>query len=136
MSKKQVFLMSLLAALPAAFLMYVLIMSAVDHGANVFSGMKWLFWGLAALGGAIAAFAPILIMLLYPAQGFAPAMAAPLSPVSVSDAEGAVDDDELTDNEVGFEDEGEQLFEDDAMGDEFDDELEVGFDDDDDNEKY
>lgn len=140
MSKKQVFLISLVAALPAAFLLFVLIMAAINHGGGVFAGLKWLFWGIALVGGAIACVTPILIGLLYPAQGFAPALAAanaPLRPLSADDAEVGGDEDDFDDldgDEVA--DDGEQLFDDNAIGDEFDDELDVGFDDDEDDEKY
>ncbi len=139
MSKKQVFLMSLITALPAAFLLFVLVMAAINHGGGVFAGMKWLFWGLAAVGGAIAGVAPILIMLLYPAQGFAPALAvaAPVGPMSVSDAVVGGDDefDDDDDMDDSAEDDGEQLFDENAIGDEYDDEMDVAFGDDED-EKY
>lgn len=136
MTKKQVFGVSLVTALPAAFLLYVLIMAAINHGSGVFAGLMWLFWGLALLTGAFLAAFPLLVQLFYPAEGFAPAAAAApaLGPVQDADlSEIDEDEDELADDD-GLEDgdeivdDGEQLFEEDALDDDYDD-FEGGFDD-------
>ncbi|MCA9201849.1 MAG: hypothetical protein KDA59_02320, partial [Planctomycetales bacterium] len=87
MTKKQVLSISLVTALPAAFLLYVLIMAAVNHGGGVFSGLMWLFWGLALLPGAFLAVFPVLVQLFYPAEGFSPAVAEAPAPGPIQDAE-------------------------------------------------
>lgn len=129
MSKKQVLMVSLVAALPAAFLLYVLIMAAVNHGNGVFAGLMWLFWGLVLLGGGFLAVFPLLIGLFYPASGFgAPVLAgaagAGLLPAQEGLA-GADEDEEYADDDEEYSDEaaddGEQLFEEDALEDDFED---------------
>ncbi len=140
MTKKQVLSVSLVAAIPAALLLYVLVMAAVNHGNGVFAGLMWLFWGLAVLGGAFLAVLPVLVQIFYPAQGFLPAAASSAPSREIKDAE--YEDDELEDDEPGDsedaeefaeEDEaeqGEQMFDEDALEDEFD-EFEGDFGDDD-----
>lgn len=128
MSKKQVLLVSLLAALPAAFLLYVLIMAAVNHGGGVFAGLMWLFWGLVLAGGGFLAALPVLVQLFYPAEGFGspmPAGGPGLMPADDQDLQEAGSDEEYEDGEEGFDDEqaegdsGEQMFEEGAMDDDF-----------------
>ena len=130
MNKKQILGISLLAAVPAALLLMVLVMAAVSHGGGVFGGLRWLFWGTALAAAGITAVGPVLILLFYPAAGFAAALA--------SGGGGSVDQRELSpgSTETGqsdaFGDSGEQVFEDDlsAGGDDFE-----NFESDDDDQK-
>lgn len=135
MSKKQVLLLSLVTAIPGAGLLYFLVMAAMNHGGGVFGGLMWLFWGLAAFGGAIVTFAPLLIGLWYPAAGFAAAAAGttgaavmtPLDESPVLPAEDEVDDADFEDLP---DDDGEQLFDEDTLDEDFDDDFDGDFEDD------
>lgn len=129
MNKRQVISVSCVAAIPAAGLLAFLILNALNHGGNM-SGVMGAFVAIAALLALLVGIAPFLMMVWYPAEGFAsaaPAMA------EAPDAAPATDEDEFETD--GFDDE----FEDDEMsdefedGDSFDDEYE-DFEDDDDEE--
>jgi hypothetical protein len=147
MSKKQLILVSIVAAVPGALLLVFLVLGLLQgmlsDGATV-SVTLWIVWVLAALGSASAAFLPFAIMFfpgLMPepsaAIAAAPAgiAAAPQRPTPSTDD----DEDEFEDGEEEFEedadfedddaeDEGEQLFDDDALEDDFDDEFDDSFD--------
>jgi hypothetical protein len=151
MSKKQLILTSLVAAIPAGFLLFVLGMAAMNHGSGVFSGLKWAPWGLAALCGAIAAVIPVLIMLFPAISGAATAGAASsaaalggnaaspdfadssLEPSGFG-ADDDMSDDGGSDDDAGSDDDGEQLFDDEALDSDDDTEF-AGFDDDDDDKR-
>lgn len=138
MNKKQLIAVSFVAAIPAAallaFLVLGLLQGMLSDGATV-SVTLWIVWVLAALGSLSMAFLPFAIMFfpgLMPdpalaaaatASGFAPA------PGKKSAEPGEVDEygegeNEFAEDTDGAEDEGEQLFDDDAMEDSFDDEYE------------
>ncbi len=145
MSKKQLILVSSIAAIPGAILLVFLVMGLLQgmlsDTANV-SVMLWIVWVLAALASASVAFLPFAIMFfpgLMPepaAAGFIPSdePAAGSRRSQPVDEDGAADDDqdEYEDDvdSEDSEDDGEQLFEDDALGDDFDDEYSDSFDDD------
>lgn len=145
MSKKQLILVSSIAAIPGAILLVFLVMGLLQgmlsDTANV-SVMLWIVWVLAALASASVAFLPFAIMFfpgLMPepaAAGFNPSdePAAGSRRSQPVDEDGAADDDqdEYEDDvdSEDSEDDGEQLFEDDALGDDFDDEYSDSFDDD------
>lgn len=145
MNKKQVFAVSLVAAIPAIGLAVSLgigLTHMISDGANV-SVMLWVVWGLAMLGALVIGFLPFAILMfkgLLPEPGMAVAgigagagvaaaggaAASRMAPVG-DDVEEEYEDDE----ESGFddadeeyaEDEGESLFEDGA-DDDFDDDFE------------
>ncbi len=127
MNKKQILGISLLAAVPAALLLMVLVMAAVNHGGGVFGGLKWLFWGIGLAAAGMTAVGPVLILLFYPAAGFAAAAAsggggsAGLREGTAESAQG--------DLSQSMGDSGEQGFDDDlnAGGDDFEN-FESGFD--------
>jgi hypothetical protein len=152
MSKKQLILTSLVAALPAAALLYVLGMAAMNHGSGVFGGLRWLPWGIAALCGSGTAVIPVLIVLFPRIAGMAPATVAAAaekskladspSKESASSVSDEVESDslpEVTDSEDSYEDEvetvgsdtGEQLFDDEILDDDSSSDFDP-FDDDDD----
>ena len=138
MTKKQYILVSIVAAVPAAallvFLVLGLLQGMLSDSATV-SPVLWIVWVLAALGSASVAFLPFGIMFfpgLMPepslaAAGVSDRLAAPSRKSEpVTDDEGDEEKSEYSDDE----EEGEQLFEDDALGDDFDDEYSDSFDDD------
>jgi hypothetical protein len=146
MTKKQYILVSIVAALPAAallvFLVLGLLKGMLSDSATV-SPVLWIVWVLAALGSASVAFLPFGIMFfpgLMPepslaAAGVSDRLAAPSrksEPVTddEGDEENEFEDDGEESEYSDDEEEGEQLFEDDALGDDFDDEYSDSFDDD------
>ena len=146
MTKKQYILVSIVAALPAAallvFLVLGLLKGMLSDSATV-SPVLWIVWVLAALGSASVAFLPFGIMFfpgLMPepslaAAGVSDRLAAPSRKSEpVTDDEGDEENESEDDGEESEysddEEEGEQLFEDDALGDDFDDEYSDSFDDD------
>ena len=142
MTKKQYILVSIVAAVPAAallvFLVLGLLQGMLSDGATV-SVVLWIVWVLAALGSASVAFLPFAIMFfpgLMPepslaAAGVSDNFAAPSrkSEPMADDEESSFDED-VEESEYSDDEEGEQLFEDDALGDDFDDEYSDSFDDD------
>lgn len=142
MTKKQYILVSIVAAVPAAallvFLVLGLLQGMLSDGATV-SVVLWIVWVLAALGSASVAFLPFAIMFfpgLMPepslaAVGVSDNFAAPSrrSEPMADDEESSFDED-VEESEYSDDEEGEQLFEDDALGDDFDDEYSDSFDDD------
>lgn len=146
MTKKQYILVSIVAAVPAAallvFLVLGLLQGMLSDSATV-SPVLWIVWVLAALGSASVAFLPFGIMFfpgLMPepslaAAGVSDRLAAPSRKSEpVTDDEGDEENESEDDGEESEysddEEEGEQLFEDDALGDDFDDEYSDSFDDD------
>jgi len=146
MSKKQLILVSSIAAIPGAILLVFLVMGLLQgmlSDTATVSVVLWIVWVLAALGSASVAFLPFAIMFfpgLMPepaAAGFIPAdepAAGSRKSQPVDEDDDAADDDQEeyeddADSEDS-EDDGEQLFEDDALGDDFDDEYGDSFDDD------
>ncbi len=128
MSKKQVLLISIVAALPAAALVAVLVMAGFQGYANQWTGMLWGINVVAGLLAAVVAVSPVLVGLLYPAAGFAAAGAGAttLGPGETFNPTKHDDSDE----EEAPEDDGEQLFDDETLEDGFDDDFEGSFDDD------
>ena len=147
MSKKQVFGVSLVAAVPAIALLVVLVLNALSHGGEMFSGAMTVFVGLAALLCLFGVGAmPVYILAFYPAEGFLPTVPPPQTGGSQSrpadddeddDEEMAADDDDEFEDDGfeddGFEDDGDDGFEDDFEDDGFEDE---GFDDDFDDDEW
>lgn len=132
MSKKQVLLISIIAAIPAAGLVAVLVLAGFQGYANQWSGA---LWGMNVIAGLLAAFvavSPVLIGLLYPAAGFAAAAA---GATTLGPGETFTPESNRDDEEEAPEDDGEQLFDDDAMEDSFDDEFEGSFGDDEEDSK-
>lgn len=137
MSKKQVFAVSCVAAIPAIGLLVMLVLNALSHGGQMFSGAMTVFVGLTALlclfgVGAL----PIYILAFYPAEGFLPTAPPPqTSPPPSDDDDDEEDlaggDDEFEDDDEfgeagGFEDDefGDDGFDDDGFDDDFDDDDE------------
>lgn len=142
MTKKQYILVSIVAAVPAAallvFLVLGLLQGMLSDGATV-SVVLWIVWVLAALGSASVAFLPFAIMFfpgLMPepslaAAGVSDNFAAPSRRSEpIADDEESSFDEDVEESEYSDDEEGEQLFEDDALGDDFDDEYSDSFDDD------
>lgn len=141
MNKKQVFAVSLVAAIPAIGLAVFLgigLTHMISDGANV-SVLLWIVWGLSMLGALAIGFLPIAILVfkgLLPEPGMAMAGAgaagvgaaaastrtAPAGD-DVEDEEEFEDSDEESEYEDS-EDEGESLFEDGVDDDDFEDEFE------------
>lgn len=139
MSKKQVILLSLLAALPALGLLAALVMAGLDHGTQ-FSGVVWAIVAVSGLLVLATAASPVMLMAFYPAEGFGamapvppPASSSPGSEPAAADDE--FDDDEFEDEELAEADGGEELFDDGFDDDEYDDEL-GEFDDEEEDEKW
>ncbi|MEZ6042661.1 MAG: hypothetical protein R3C20_19360 [Planctomycetaceae bacterium] len=135
MTKNNVLSLFGMIALLSAALLYVLGMSAVNHGNGVFAGLMWLFWGAAALFALILVLLPLFIWRFYPSAGLAGAGAAaavaadpgpPLDMPASADAD--EDDEEFSD---APEDDGEQLFGDEDFEDDFEDDFDGDFADDD-----
>lgn len=143
MNKKQVFAVSLVAAIPAIGLAVFLgigLTHMISDGAKV-SVLLWIVWGLAMLGALIIGFLPFAILMF---KGLLPEPGLAMAGAGVAAAGGAaaasrtapvgddVDEDYADDAESGYddadedeyaEDEGESLFED-GVEDDFDDDFE------------
>ena len=138
MNKKQFIAVSFVAAVPAAallaFLVLGLLQGMLSDGATV-SVVLWIVWVLAALGALSIAFLPFAIMF-FPGLMPDPALAGAAAAAGIAAAPGKksaepAEADEFDEGEEEFsedteaaEDEGEQLFDDDAMEDNFEDEYE------------
>lgn len=146
MNKKQVIIVSSIAAVPAAALLFVLglglLQGMLSDGASV-SILLWIIWVVAVLGCVAVAFLPFAIAF-YPGLLPAPAVVgAAAGDSSIADSSfgipqrQSVDSDALDEGEEEFDedtadsDSGEQLFEDGALDDDFDDDFGNTFDDDD-----
>ena len=137
MNKKQLIAVSTVAAIPGAallvFLVLGLLQGMLSDTASV-SVTLWIIWVFAAVGSLVVAFLPFAIMF-FPGLMPEPAMAdagTPGTDVAPSpsqkpseqeddDDDEYVDDDEFDDDDA--DDDGEQLFEDDALEDDFDDDF-------------
>ncbi len=143
MNKKQLIAVSTVAAIPGAallvFLVLGLLQGMLSDTATV-SVTLWIIWVFAAVGSLVVSFLPFAIMF-FPGLMPDPAMAdtgnsgtdvAPSPSRKSSDNEEEedehVDDEEFDDDDAV--DDGEQLFEDDALEDDFDDEYGDSFEDD------
>ncbi|MFN9717900.1 MAG: hypothetical protein ACK58L_04345 [Planctomycetota bacterium] len=144
MNKKQVFAVSLVAAIPAIGLAVFLgigLTHMISDGANV-SVPLWIVWGLAMLGALIIGFLPLAILIfkgLLPEPGIAMAAAGAVGAISGTTAasratragndtdeeflEGDDSDYAESDEEDDASDDGESLFED-GVEDDFDDDFE------------
>jgi hypothetical protein len=148
MSKKQLILVSIVAAVPGALLLVFLVLGLLQgmlSDTATVSVTLWIVWVLAALGSASAAFLPFAIMF------FPGLMPEPVAAGAGSQASGIAatpqrktapaddSEDEIEDGEEEFQDdtdfaedeaddEGEQLFDDDALEDDFDDDFDDNFD--------
>jgi hypothetical protein len=128
MTKKQVALLSTVAAAPAWALVAFLglgLTHMISDGSRV-SIVMWVVWLLTMLSSLTMGFLPVAIMLWLKEPATAGAAAGGAAPAV---APGVTEDDEETheeDGEESFEDEeveagGEKLFEDDALDDDFED---------------
>lgn len=140
MNKKQVFAVSLVAAIPAIGLAVFLgigLTHMISDGANV-SVLLWIVWALAMLGALVIGFLPFAILVfkgLLPEPGMAGAGAAGAAGLGAAAASrtAPVGDDvdeeeeyEESDDDAEYddaEDEGESLFED-GVDEDFDDDFE------------
>ena len=138
MNKKQFIAVSFVAALPAAallaFLVLGLLQGMLSDGATV-SPVLWVVWVLAAVAALSMAFLPFAIMF-FPGLMPDPALAAAAGAAGFASAPDKTstppaDADEFTDGEEefaedtdGVDDDGEQLFDDDAIEDSYEDEYE------------
>ncbi len=137
MNKKQLIAVSFVAAVPAAvllvFLVLGLLQGMLSDGATV-SAVLWVVWVLAALGALSMAFLPFAIMFfpgLMPdpalaaaagASGFAAAPGQKNQPAEADEFEEG--EEEFSEDTEATEDDGEQLFDDGAMEDSYEDEYE------------
>lgn len=143
MNKKQMIFVSAVAAIPAAGLLVMLILALLqgmlEDGATV-SLVLWIVWALAVLACLVIAFIPFAIAF-YP--GLLPEpVAAGVGDSSIADSSSAIPKrrtSPVDDNEEGEQefdeatadaDDGEQLFEDGALDDDFDDDFGGGFEED------
>ncbi|MEZ6122629.1 MAG: hypothetical protein R3C49_05565 [Planctomycetaceae bacterium] len=129
MSKKQVILMSLVTALPAAGLLAAIVLSAVvgGHGGNMFSGLMTVVVSITGLLVLMLSGSPFLLMAWYPKEGFGTPMVAP--PPGAAGRPGSDDDgdegdgqaDQFDDDDGGFDDDGfdDGGFEEDSFEDEY-----------------
>lgn len=138
MNKKQLIAVSFVAALPAAallaFLVLGLLQGMLSDGAKV-SVTLWIVWVVAAVGSLSMAFLPFAIMF-FPGLMPDPALAAAAAATGFAAAPGnksaqpaEADDYEEGENEFAedtdeAEADGEQLFDDDALEDSYEDEDE------------
>jgi hypothetical protein len=137
MNKKQFIAVSFVAAVPAAallvFLVLGLLQGMLSDGATV-SAVLWVVWVLAALGALSMAFLPFAIMFfpgLMPDPALATAAAASglaaapgRNPSQPAEADGYEEgEEEFSEDTEAAEDDGEQLFDDGAMEDSYDDEY-------------
>ena len=137
MNKKQFIAVSFVAAFPAAVLLFFLVLGLLQgmlsDGATV-SAVLWVVWVLAALGALSMAFLPFAIMF-FPGLMPDPALAAAAAASGIAAAPGKknqpAEADEFEEGEEEFsedteaaEDDGEQLFDDGAMEDSYEDEYE------------
>lgn len=146
MNKKQVIAVSIVAAIPAigllVFLVLGLLKGMLSDGATV-SVTLWIVWVLAAMGSVVVGFLPFALLFfpgLLPEQanatagdsvvGDAPTAPAGKRPVDRDEAADEAGEEDFEESDAGGDDDGEQLFEDDAMGEDFDDEFGDSFDDD------
>lgn len=135
MSKKQVILLSLLAAVPALALLTALVFAGLEHGTE-FSGMVWAIVAVTGILTFVAGASPVALLAWYPAEGFGTAVPVPPPGTTSPGPAPVAADDEFEDDEAEFADDdagGEELFDDGFDDDEYDDDL-GGFDDDDDEE--
>lgn len=134
MSKKQLLFLSLVAAIPATGLL-VLMLFSLRHllsDQSSASAVLWVIYVVCLLGSAFFASLPLWLWLYYPAAGFGVA-GVPIDGAQASGEQSRVSDDEgaaeeeFTDDQDDAEDDGEKLFDEDAMDDDFD-EFDGGFD--------
>jgi hypothetical protein len=144
MSKKQLVILALVASVPAAMLLIKMLLSLLHLLSDQSSAsvVLWLVYVICLLGSAFIAFLPMLLWLYYPAAGFETAAA--VNPAAEfgsnfneSGSDTAEDEDVYEEAPSGDDDvtndEGEALFDDDAMDedfDEFDGEFDVADEDD------
>ncbi len=138
MNKKQLIAVSFVAAFPAAILLFFLVLGLLQgmlsDGATV-SVVLWIVWVLAALGALSMAFLPFAIMFfpgLMPDPALATAAAASgfaAAPGKKSSQSAEADEfdegeEEFSEDTEAAEDDGEQLFDDGALEDSYEDEYE------------
>lgn len=136
MSKKQLLVLALVAAIPATGLLVKMLFS-LGHLLSDQTSAKavlWIVFVVSLLGSTFFAALPLLLWLYYPAAGFEVAAVSEGAEKAFGrngnhgNAETA-DEDEFMDEEVADQDEGEKLFDHDALDDDSD-EYDGGFDDD------
>jgi len=131
--------LSLVAAVPAAFLAYLLVMAFVNH-ADTMGGTLNAVVGVALLAAAAAALMPVGILLFGGPRGAARPKAAKAPKPSKKKGEEDVPEEESEDAAVGFESAEQEVLveeelepagaESDAMLDEFDTDSDAGFEED------
>ena len=142
MSKKQLLVLALVAAIPATGLLVKMLFSLLHLLSDQSSAgaVLWVVYVICLLGSAFFASLPLWLWLYYPAAGFegagAPVGAMQDSGTRFGGASPDVDDDvsdeeEFVDEDHAGDDDGEALFSEDALEEDFD-EFDGGFDDDDD----
>ena len=138
MNKKPMIFLSTVAAIPGAALLTLLIMGLVQgilsDGSDV-SVVLWIVWTLAVLGSIAIAALPILIHLL---PGLMPESVVATAPIGSSmigipgmGPGSSASSDEMDSEDEGFassessetDDSGEQIFDDGALDEDFDDDL-------------
>ena len=130
--------MALVAAIPAAGLLVKMLFSMLHllSDQSSASAVLWVIYVVCLLGSAFLAFLPFLLWLWYPAAGFEGVGAVQGSGARIGEnavafggEEDASEEEEFSDDDA-VDDEGEALFEEEAMDEDFD-EFDGGFDDDD-----
>jgi len=142
MSKKQLLVLALVAAIPATGLLVKMLFSLLHLLSDQSSAgaMLWIIYVVCLLGSAFFSTLPLWLWLYYPAAGFEGAGARVGAPqdsgtgfgeeaANGSDDEIASEEDEFGTDEDAGEDDGEKLFDDDAIDEDLD-EFDGGFDDD------
>ena len=102
MTKLQQMLTSLVAAIPAAYLAYELVMAMISHSENL-STIAYIIMGLTLLSAATAALIPIAVLVGGKRKAAAPA--------SASAAKKSGDEIEALDDDVEVSDESGELIE-------------------------
>jgi|GEM_PF-1928369 len=142
MSKKQLLFLAFVAAIPATGLLVMMLFSLrhlLSDQSSV-SAVLWVIYVVCLLGSSFFATLPLWLWLYYPAAGFEGAGATIGAAQDSATAFGekaangrddvdASDEKEYADDEDAGEDDGEKLFDEDAMDEDFD-EFDGGFDDD------
>ena len=141
MSKKQLLVLSIfVVAIPATGLLVKMLFSLLhlllDQSSA--SAMLWIIYVVCLLGSAFFSTLPLWLWLYYPAAGFEGARVGATQESETgfggksaegSDDEVASEEDEFGADEDAGEDDGEKLFDDDAIDEDLD-EFDGGFDDD------
>ena len=140
MSKKQLLVLTLVVAIPATGLLVMMLLSLRHLLADQSSAgaVLWVVYVVCLLGSSFFATLPLWLWLYYPAAGFEGAAIGATQDSGTAfggrtgnggEDQDASDEEEFADDQDAGEDEGEKLFDEDAMEEDFD-EFDGGFDDD------